>query len=257
MKTVILCGGMGTRLREETEIKPKPMVLIGEQPILWHIMKLYSHFGFNHFILALGYKGKVIRDYFLNYRLMNTDVTLTIGRPDAPRLHASSSEDHWTVTLADTGLATGTGGRVKRLAKYLDGSTFMCTYGDGVGDVDLQALLRFHRAHGKAATVTGVRPPSRFGVMDLAADGRVVGFREKPQHGDRVNAGFFVFEPRVLDYLDADGMIAPGPLEALARDNQLMCYEHDGFWQCMDTYSDRVLLENLWRSTRCPWKLWP
>jgi glucose-1-phosphate cytidylyltransferase len=256
VKTMILCGGLGTRLREETEYRPKPLVEIGGRPILWHIMKLYSHYGFTSFVLCLGYRGDMIRDYFLNYREMNSDVTVRLehGREEIT-YHDNIDEDEFEVTLAETGHDTMTGGRLKIAARHLDDGPFMATYGDGVGDVDIEALLEFHRSHGKLATVTTVRPPSRFGVIELAEDSSVGGFREKPRLDDWVSAGYFVFEPEVLDYLTPESVLEEEPLRRLAHEGQLSAYRHEGFWAPMDTYRDRVMLDAMYREG-APWKVW-
>lgn len=256
MKTVLLAGGLGTRLREETEFRPKPMVEIGGKPVLWHIMKLFAHYGHQDFVVCTGYKSEVIKDYFLNYEALNNDFTLRLGDRSSLRYHGSHNEAAWQVTVAFTGDATLTGGRVRQASRYFPGERFMCTYGDGVADVDIAALLAFHEAHGRLATVTTVRPPSRFGVMDLAADRRVEQFREKPQADGSVNAGFFVFEAGVIDYLD-DGMLEHAALRALAADGQLMAYGHEGFFQPMDTYRESTLLNELWATGKAPWKVWP
>lgn len=256
MKTVILCGGLGTRLSEETVVRPKPMVEIGGKPILWHIMKIYAKHGFNEFVLALGYKGEVIKEYFLNYFAMTSDVTVELksGRVD----YANCSAEDMTVSLVDTGKATMTGGRLKRLESRLRSSgTFMLTYGDGVADIDLAALVDFHRRHGRLATVTAVRPTARFGRMIFDGD-QVVDFKEKPQTEEGwINGGFFVFEPEVFDYFKGDATVLEGePLENLARDGQLMAYKHTGFWHCMDTVRDRNALEDMWTAKQAPWKIW-
>lgn len=255
MKVVILAGGLGTRLAEETEVKPKPMVEIGGRPILWHIMKHYAYYGFNEFFVALGYKGEVIKHYFLDYYNLNGSMTIDLatGRVES---HRKTCED-WTIHLVDTGLETGTGGRVKRLAPWLRDGAFMVTYGDGVGNVDLRDLLRFHRSHGGVATVTAVRPPARFGGITFDGD-LVAGFTEKPQIGEGwINGGFMVFEPAVLDRLEGDrSVLEVDGLERLAREGQLAAYRHDRFWQCMDTLRDKRLLEQLWQEGRAPWKVW-
>jgi len=262
VKTLILCGGQGTRLREETEVRPKPMVEIGGRPILWHILKLYAHHGLTEFVLALGYKGHVIKDYFLNYESRTTDLTVTLGRRAAVEYHDSHPEEGWRVTLAETGGEALTGARVRRAARYAGGEAFCLTYGDGVGDVDLTAVLRFHRAHGRLATITGVRPPGRFGEMRLEGD-RVAAFAEKPQVSEGyINGGFMVFEPEAVErYLgdpaDADDLVLERePLQRLAADGQLAVWRHDGFWQCMDTYREWKLLDDLCRSGRAPWMVW-
>jgi len=256
MKVVILAGGRGTRLTEETTIKPKPMVEIGGHPIVWHIMKGYAHFGFKDFVLALGYKGDVIKDYFVRYQAANSDITVDLkaGRVT----YEQESPVDWRVSLIDTGESTETGGRLHRLAPRIrpDG-TFMMTYGDGVSDINLKSLLEFHRKHGRLATVTAVRPPARYGTMRFDGD-QVVEFQEKPQTGEGwINGGFYIFEPGVLDYIPEDYTILErAPLERLAQDGQLMAYRHEGFWQCMDTVRDKVRLETLWESGSPPWRLW-
>jgi glucose-1-phosphate cytidylyltransferase len=256
MKIVLLAGGLGTRLREETEYRPKPMVEIGGKPVLWHIMKLFAHYGHDEFVVCTGYKSDVVKDYFLNYEALNNDFTLRLGDRDSLEYHGAHDEGHWRVTVAFTGDATMTGGRVFRASKYFAGERFICTYGDGVSDVDINALLAFHESHGRLATVTTVRPPSRFGVMDLAEDGRVERFREKPQADGSVNAGFFVFEPGVIDYLDDDCVLEQAPLMRLAADGELMAYEHDGFFQPMDTYRESLMLNEMWASGTAPWSVW-
>jgi len=256
MKVMILAGGLGTRLREETEYKPKPMVEIGGRPILWHIMKTYARFGHTEFVLALGYKGDVIRDYFLNYAVRNCDVTLTLGQRDLD-VHGPVAERGWRITLADTGEKTLTGGRVRRAARHLGGDTFMVTYGDGVADIDVKALLDHHRGHGRLATVTAVRPIARFGELAVE-NGLVKLFREKPQVDQGwINGGFFVFEPAVLDLIqDDEESLEYGLLEKLTSQGQLGVYHHHGFWQCMDTYREMQMLNELWVSGRAPWANW-
>lgn len=256
MKTVLLAGGLGTRLREETEFRPKPMVEIGGKPVLWHIMKLFAHYGHKEFVVCTGYKSEVVKDYFLNYEALNNDFTIQLGDRASLRYHGVHNEGDWQVTVAFTGDSTLTGGRILRASKYFPGERFMCTYGDGVADVDVDALLAFHESHGRLATITTVRPPSRFGVMDLAADRRVERFREKPQADGSVNAGFFVFEPGVIDYLDDDCMLEHEPLRRLAADGQLMAYGHDGFFQPMDTYRESIMLNGMWDTGTAPWKVW-
>lgn len=258
MKVVILCGGQGTRLREETEFRPKPLVEVGGRPILWHIMKIYAHHGFRDFVLCLGYRGAMIKDYFLKYEAMNNDFTICLGRLGAIAYHGEHDEQDYRVTLVDTGLNTMTGGRLRRVARYLNGGTFLCTYGDGVADVDLQALVAFHRAHGKLATLTTVRPFSRFGILRLSADDRVAEFAEKPRVEEGwINAGFCVFEPGVLDYLDGDQCVLERePLERLAAEGQLMAFRHEGFFFAMDTYREYQYLNELWASGKAPWKVW-
>lgn len=255
MKTVLLAGGRGSRLSEETRVKPKPMVEIGGVPILVHIMKIYSHYGHKHFVIALGYLGEVVKEYFLNYQIRNSD--LSIDLPTRRVTYDQPVED-WSIRLVDTGLGTMTGGRLHRLQAMLHGEgRFMLTYGDGVANVDIGRLLEFHRRHGKLATVTAVHPPARFGAMTFDGD-QVVEFREKPQTGEGwINGGFFIFEPGVFDYLHGDATILEQePLADLARDGQLMGYRHEGFWHPMDTIRDRDVLEELWRSGRAPWKIW-
>ncbi len=256
MKTIILAGGAGTRLSEETTLRPKPMLEIGEHPILWHIMRMYAFHGFSEFLVALGYKGDVIKDYFLNFYARNADVTVRLGRGEN-EIHSSSPPD-WTIHLVDTGLATQTGGRLRRLSSWIGKETFMMTYGDGVADVDLKALVAFHRSHGKLATITAVRPPARFGALILEED-RVAAFAEKPQTGEGwINGGFFVLEPEVLDLIGGDSTLwEMEPLNTLAARGELMAYRHGGFWQPMDTLREKRLLEELWQSGRAPWKCWP
>jgi glucose-1-phosphate cytidylyltransferase len=256
MKTVILCGGLGTRLSEETQLKPKPMVTVGGHPMLWHIMNIYGSHGFNEFVLALGYKSEVIKEYFLNYYSLDSDLSIDLKSGQVK--HLRQSQRDWKVDLIDTGVGSMTGGRLHRLAPYLSqGGTFMVTYGDGVADIDVGKVLAFHRSHGKLATVTAVRPPARFGGMAFEGD-RVVEFMEKPQTGEGwINGGYFVFEPGIFDYLSGDDTVLEGsPLENLAKDGQLMAFKHEGFWQCMDTIRDRHLLEDLWQRERAPWKNW-
>lgn len=258
IQTVILCGGLGTRLREETEYRPKPMVEIGGRPILWHIMKSYAAHGFTDFIICLGYKAEVVKEYFLNYEAMNNDFTVELGKRGSVVFHNGHEENGWCVTLVDTGVASNTGARVKRASRYLKGDRFMLTYGDGVSDVDLRALLEFHTRAGTLATVTGVHPSSRFGELFLAGS-RVAQFSEKPQTQEGIiNGGFFVFERRALDYLseDASCVLEREPLERLAADGQLSVFRHEGFWQCMDTYRDYQQLNHLWESGDARWKRW-
>lgn len=254
-KVVILAGGLGTRLSEETSVRPKPMVEIGGRPLLWHIMKHYSHHGFNDFVICLGYKGYVIKEYFANYHLHVSDVTFDFAS-GGMKVHRSDAEP-WTVTLVDTGEQTMTGGRIKRVAQYLDGETFLCTYGDGVSNVDVRSSLAFHREHGRIATMTAVQPPGRFGALQLNGNS-VLNFREKPA-GDNawINGGFFVLEPEALEYIGNDSTIwEMAPLEALAAEGQLSAYRHDGFWHPVDTLRDRTNLEALWSAGNAPWKTW-
>lgn len=258
MKVVILCGGKGTRLSEETVVRPKPMVEIGGKPMLWHIMKYYASFGMNEFVLALGYKADYIKDYFYHYRLTSADFTITLDPNVDPVIHGTGDPDPWSITCVDTGENTLKGGRVKRLEEHLDGDVFLLTYGDGVANVDLGRLLEFHRSHGALGTVTGVRPPSRFGEMVLDGDA-VVSFEEKPQLAQGViNGGFFVFDRAFLDYLtpDEDCDLEFGALQKLAADGQLKVFRHDGFWQCMDNVRERDYLESLYESGGAPWKVW-
>lgn len=255
MKCIILAGGFGTRISEETILKPKPMVEIGGKPILWHILKMYSHFGINDFIICCGYKGYVIKEYFANYSLHTSDVTFNLA---ANSLHVHRREtEPWRVTLVDTGDITQTGGRMKRVAHYIGDDDFCLTYGDGVGDVDIGRTIAIHKAHGKLATMTAVQPPGRFGAVSLL-DGAVHSFLEKPQ-GDSgwINGGFFVLSPKVIDYIEDDATLWEGaPLQALAAQGQLRAYEHKGFWQPMDTLRDKTLLEELWSKGLAPWKVW-
>jgi len=257
MKTVIFCGGLGTRLREETEYRPKPLVDIGGRPILWHIMKLYSHYGFNEFVLCLGYRGNMIKEYFLNYEAMNNDFTIRLGSHHATEYHDAHKEQDFSVTLVDTGAETMTGGRLQRVERYLDEETFMVTYGDGLANVDLKALLEFHHAHGKLATITTMQPPSRFGILEIEADQRVSSFREKPQSNSWASAGFFVFNRRIFDYLEGDDcMLEQVPLQQLAANGQLVAYCHDDFFFAMDTYREYLQINELWDSGKAPWKVW-
>jgi glucose-1-phosphate cytidylyltransferase len=258
MKVAILAGGVGSRISEETEIKPKPMVEIGGRPILWHIMKHYAHYGHTDFAIALGYKGEVIKRYMVDYASLYGDLTVGLANGQIQRNgNGNHAEiDDWTVSLIDTGQGTATGGRIKRLAPTIGNETFMCTWGDGVSNVDLDKLLEFHRSHGKLATMTAVRPPARFGHLELEGD-VIADFNEKPQIGEGwINGAFFVLEPEIFDYIDGDeNMFEREPLERLARDRQLMAYKHESFWQCMDTLRDKVLLEELWKNG-APWRTW-
>jgi glucose-1-phosphate cytidylyltransferase len=258
MKVVILCGGQGMRLREETEYRPKPLVEIGQRPVLWHIMKFFAHYGLLEFVLCLGYRGQMIKEYFLNYEAMNNSFTICLGKEQEILYHGAHEEQNFRVTLADTGLESMTGSRVKRVAPYLEGEMFMVTYGDGVIDLDLHALLEFHQRHGRLATVTTVRPFSRFGVMELEEDGKVNRFAEKPQVEGWASAGFFVFQREVLDYLSAENscVLETEPLIRLAEAGQLMAYRHDGFFYPMDTFREYLYLNDLWKSGRAPWAVW-
>ncbi len=255
---IILCGGQGTRLREESEYRPKPLVDIGGRPILWHIMKLYAHYGHHDFALALGYKGNLIKEYFLNYEAMNNDFTIRLGSPNQIACHNAHGESDFTVTLADTGQSEMTGARLKRMEPYAGTGTCMVTYGDGVSDVDINALLAFHHSHGKLATMTTVHPTSRFGVVNVGGDNRITDFTEKPKAAGWANAGFFVFEPGVFDYLSADPacVLEDEPLRKLAEDGQLMAYRHEGFFFAMDTYREYLKLNELWSSGEAPWAVW-
>jgi glucose-1-phosphate cytidylyltransferase len=258
MKVVVLCGGQGTRLREETEYRPKPLVDIGGRPILWHIMKLYAHYGLRDFVLCLGYRGNMIKEYFLNYEAMTNDFTIRLGQKHQIMYHELHQEQDFNVTLAETGLDSMTGARVKRVERYIDDDTFMVTYGDGVSDINIGELLRFHKSHGRMATVTTVRPTSRFGVLNLDGDAQVNSFAEKPQVEGWISAGYFVFDRRFLDYLDADPscILERDPLEQLTRDGQLMAYRHEGFFYAMDTYREYIYLNELWNNDRAPWAVW-
>ena len=256
MKIAILSGGLGSRLAEETEIKPKPMVEIGGQPILWHIIKHYAHYGFKEFYLALGYRGEVIKRFFMDYHSLNGSISIDLASGHVD-MHERECED-WIVHLQNTGQRTNTGGRIKRLESYLNDGTFMVTYGDGVCDVNLTDLLAFHRARGRIATLTAVRPPARFGGLIFDGNSMVVDFTEKPQIGEGWNnGGFMVFEPAIFNYLkDDDSSLEADALERLTSEGQLAAYQHEGFWQCMDTLRDKRLLENLWQEGRAPWKVW-
>lgn len=254
---VILAGGFGTRISEESHVKPKPLIEIGDKPIIWHIMKIYSHYGFHNFIVCLGYKGYLIKEYFAKYFLHEADITFDFKQENEQIIHHHTAEP-WRVTLVDTGKETMTGGRIKRIKQYIENEPFMLTYGDGVSDVNIRDLADYHRAHGKLATVTATQPTGRFGSLRLADNNQVEGFQEKPK-GDNgwINAGFFVMQPEVLNYIDGDRTILEKePLETLAGDNQLMAYKHSGFWHPMDTLRDKKYLEELWISGRAPWNKW-
>lgn len=256
MKVIILAGGLGTRISEETHLKPKPMIEIGGKPILWHIMKLYSHHGVHDFIICCGYKGYVIKEYFANYFLHMSDVTFNM-QTNEMEVHCRKAEA-WKVTLVDTGEPTMTGGRLRRVGQYLrNGESFCFTYGDGLSDIDITALIAFHQQHGRKATVTAVQPPGRYGALDME-ESRVTGFTEKPKgDGGRINGGFFVLDPACIEYIDSDQTSwESGPLERLADEGELMAYEHEGFWQPMDTLRDKNHLEELWNSGKAPWKKW-
>ena len=258
MKAVIFCGGLGTRLREETEFRPKPMVEIGGKPILWHIMKIYSHYGIKDFVLSLGYKGEIIKEYFYNYEILTNDFTIELGNKKNIEIHSSNSEKDWRITLADTGGKALKGARLKRVQQYVNDDTFMLTYGDGVADVDINALLAFHTKHEKLATVTGINPASRFGELKIKGN-QVESFSEKPRGGDGlINGGFFVFNKGIFDYLSTDENcdLEIGPLEKIAGEGQLMVYKHRGTWACMDTIRDMEYLNQLWVEGKAEWKMW-
>jgi glucose-1-phosphate cytidylyltransferase len=252
---VILCGGMGTRLREETEYKPKPMVEIGGRPIVWHIMKIYAYYGYRRFILCLGYKGGVIKEYFLNYEAMSNDLTIALGEKSKRYYLSNHKEQNFEITLVDTGLHTMTGGRIKRIEKLIDTETFMVTYGDGLANIDIGKLVTFHQNHGRLATLTAVRPPSRFGVLEVTDDDLVKQFREKVQT-EWINGGFLVFNHRVFDYLKVDSVLEREPMEKLATDKQMMAFRHEGFWIGMDTYREYEMLNQMWDRGNALWKIW-
>ena len=255
MKVAILAGGLGSRLAEETEIRPKPMVEIGGHPMLWHIMRQYDHFGYNHFVIALGYKGDQIKQFFTDYVTTTSSLRVDVSTGDVS-VHDGGSAEKWVVDLIETGRWTNTGGRIKRLAPWLGNETFMLTWGDGVSDIDLSRLLAFHRSHGRLATVTAVHPPSRFGNLHVEGD-RVVDFSEKPLDVGWISGAFFVLEPGVFDYIEGDDTLwEREPMENLAADGELMAYCHEGFWQCMDTMRDKALLQRLWDGGEPPWKIW-
>ena len=257
MKVLLLAGGFGTRLSEETDIRPKPMVEIGGRPILWHIMKIYSYYGFNEFVILLGYKGYYIKEYFANYFLHQSDVTIDISSGDMEVLNNSS--EPWKVTLLDTGLESMTGGRIKRAQKFVGNETFMLTYGDGVANIDINKLVDFHRSHGKAMTMTSAQPEGRFGALNINEHNQVTSFLEKPKgEGGWINAGFFVCEPKVFDYItDGDSTVfEQSPLQDLAKDGEIFTYKHEGFWKPMDTLRDKLQLQKMWETKQAPWKVW-
>jgi glucose-1-phosphate cytidylyltransferase len=257
MKVVILCGGQGTRMREETEYRPKPLVEVGGRPVLWHIMKTYSHYGFREFILCLGYRGNMIKEYFLNYEAMNSDFTICLGRQHTVSYHGEHNEQDFKVTLADTGIDTMTGGRIKRIQKYVGDEPFMVTYGDGLSDIDIPSLLEFHRSHGRISTVSTGKPTSRFGLLDIDEDNQVLSFVEKPTLEGWTNIGYFIFQPEIFQYLDSDQCILERePLETLARERQLRARHHPGFFFAMDTYREYLALNELWNQGKAPWKVW-
>ena len=255
MKVVILAGGFGTRICEESELKPKPMIEIGGKPMLWHIMKIYAHYGYQEFIICAGYKQQVIKEYFARYALYNSNITFDFQSREPIKVHSNASEP-WKVTVVDTGYETLTGGRLRLIEPYIDGERFLLTYGDGVADVDITALIDFHKSHGKLCTLTAARPEGRFGFLDLEND-RVMSFREKSRSDvGYINGGFMVMEPKVFSYLKDDVMLEREPMEKLAEDGELLAYRHDGFWQCMDTMRDKKELERLWESGKAPWCVW-
>lgn len=257
MKVAILAGGLGTRISEESHLKPKPMIEIGERPILWHIMKIYSYYGFNDFVICCGYKGYAIKEYFAHYYLHESDVTFDFSNSNERIVHSHTAEP-WKVTLVDTGKETMTGGRVKRIQSHIGNEPFMLTYGDGVADVDIHALLKCHQSHGKVATVTAIQPSGRFGALDLDAQNVVHGFKEKPK-GDNswINGGFFVLQPEIFNLIEGDHTIFERePLESVATRGELVAYKHSGFWQPMDTLRDKTHLDELWASGQAPWKVW-
>lgn len=256
MKAILLAGGFGTRLREETDIKPKPMVEVGGKPILWHIMKTFAAHGITDFVVCTGYKGEVIKDYFYNYETRANDFTVTLGKKDLVEIHGSHAETGWRVTVADTGERTMTGGRVRAVQKYVEDEIFCVTYGDGVSDIDITDVINFHRSHGKIATVTAVQPPSRFGLLSIGDTGSVTNFVEKPTLDGWINGGYFVFNRQIFDYLDsAECVLEQSPLMRLAQDGQLQAYKHTGFWFAMDTFRELTILNELWK-TNAPWKVW-
>lgn len=257
MKAVLLAGGLGTRMREETEFRPKPMVEIGGRPVLWHIMKMLGQQQLKDFVICAGYKSEFIKNYFSNYLALNSDFTVTLGDQSTMTYHGAHDESDWNVTVSDTGPTTMTGGRIKRIRRYVDGERFLCTYGDGLADIDLDALLDFHKSHGRIATMTAVQPTSRFGVLDVDDEGGIGQFKEKPQVEGWVNIGYFIFEPEIFDYLDGDEtVLEQEPLHRLAQAGQISAYKHEGFWQPMDTYREALMLNELWDDNEAPWKNW-
>jgi glucose-1-phosphate cytidylyltransferase len=248
LKVVILCGGLGTRLKEETEFKPKPMVIVGNKPLLWHIMKIYSHYGFKDFILCLGYKGEMIKEYFSQSKLMSNDSLLNSN--DKKEIES------WNITLADTGLETNTGGRIKKIEKYINEDNFMVTYGDGVADINIKSLLNYHLTKNKIATLTSIQPMSRFGIIEFDNEGTITSFKEKPKLDGWISGGFFVFKKGIFDYLKENDILEEEPLKKLARDKQLSAYLHQGFWECMDTFKDLQRLNQFWNTNKAFWKIW-
>ncbi len=256
MQTVILAGGMGTRLREETEYKPKPMIEVGGKPIIWHIMKNLSQQGLNDFIVCLGYKGDQIKDFFVNYEARANDITVSLLSKQLKVNYNDSHDEDWHIILANTGLNTMTGGRILKIKKYTEGQRFMCTYGDGLADVEVNKLISFHEEHGKIATLTAVRPNLRFGTLDLNDENTVTKFAEKPKSDSWVNGGFFIFEPEIFDYLEENSILETSPLEKLANEGELKAFKHNGFWQPMDTYRESLELNEIWETGKAPWKNW-
>lgn len=256
MKAVLLAGGLGTRMREETEFRPKPMVEVGGRPVLWHIMKVLGTQGITDFVICAGYKSEYIKNYFYNYGASNLDFTVRLGDQSTTVFHGSHDEFDWTVTVADTGEATQTGGRIKLIEKYVAGESFLATYGDGIADIDLSALTAFHKSHGKTATMTVTQPTSRFGVVEIQDSGLVNQFREKPKVNDWINMGYFVFEPGIFSYLDLESVLEEEPLRKLASEGEIGAHKHSGFWQPMDTYRESLLLNNMWDTGQAPWKIW-
>jgi glucose-1-phosphate cytidylyltransferase len=256
MKAVLLAGGLGTRMREETEFRPKPMVEVGGRPVLWHIMKVLGQQGITDFVICAGYKSEYIKNYFYNYGASNLDFTVRLGDQSTTVFHGSHDEFDWTVTVADTGEATSTGGRIKLIEKYVAGESFLATYGDGIADIDSSALTAFHKSHGKTATMTVTQPTSRFGVVEIEDSGLVKQFREKPKVNDWINMGYFVFEPGIFSYLDLESVLEEEPLRKLASEGEIGAHKHFGFWQPMDTYRESLLLNNLWDTGLAPWKNW-
>ena len=257
MKVVILAGGFGTRISEESHLRPKPMIEIGGRPILWHIMKMYSHYGYNDFVICCGYKAYMIKEFFADYYLHTSDVTFDFSNENEKVTHNNFAEP-WKVTLIDTGLETMTGGRVKRIQEYVDNETFLLTYGDGVSDINIAESVKFHKAHGKIATITAINVAQRFGILEIDEKNKINAFREKNNSdGSMINAGFMVLEPEIFNYIDGDKTVfEKGPLETMAKNGELMAFKHNGFWQCMDTQRDKHQLEDLWESGNAPWRTW-
>lgn len=256
MKAVLLAGGLGTRMREETEFRPKPMVEVGGKPVLWHIMKILGTQGVNEFIICTGYKSEYIKNYFYNYLSSNSDFTVKLGSPSEIEFHGSHDEYNWKVTVADTGSTTMTGGRIKRIQKYIGNEPFLCTYGDGIADIDLSALINHHESQEKIATMTVTQPTSRFGVVDLQKDGSVIQFKEKPKVEDWVNIGYFIFRPEIFNYLEDNSVLEEEPLKNLTKQGEISAYRHSGFWQPMDTFRESQILNSIWDTGQAPWKIW-